>query len=30
MPSEALTERSAGIEAEKTNEGPLMRWMKVM
>ena len=25
MPSEALTERRAGMEAEKTKAGPLMR-----
>jgi len=26
MPSEALTASAAGMEAEKTKDGPLMRW----
>jgi len=26
MPSVALTARRAGMDAEKTKEGPLMRW----
>ena len=29
MPSEALTARRAGREAEKTNEGPLIRYNKI-
>ena len=28
MPSEALTASVAGMEAEKTKDGPLMRWNK--
>lgn len=29
MPSEALTARRAGREAEKTKEGPLIRYNKI-
>lgn len=29
MPSEALTASAAGMEAEKTKDGPLMRWNRI-